>query len=114
MKAIVCENSNGVKDFLIFESEEIVFEVFRKICIGTGTVLCTSEEQFENMKTEFDYALLSEIIYKKFLGVGLYDWDGNFHDKIIHEDAMYYIIDFVEQTNDIRTTKVELEFIFLN
>lgn len=119
MKAIVFEDTSGVKNFMVFESNEKLFEVFNKMCIGSGRVLCTSEEQFEKLKTECDYALLSEIIYKKFMGIGLYDWDGNPHDKIIQIEGTYCIVDYnetekINNTNYIDFFKFKPEDMYFN
>jgi len=114
MKAIVFEGNDGVKNFIVFDITKKLFEVFGKICTGSGGVFCSSEEEFENLKNESDYILESEIIYKKFLGIGMYDYNGNLHEKILQPEGSYWIEDFSEQSKDITITKTKLDFVFLN
>lgn len=114
MKAIVFEDNKGVKNFLPFSSEKKLFEVFRKICHGSGTFFCESEEQFEEMKEWETMCEIKDIAFKKFLGIGAYDFDGNFQNVIMQEEGKYCIEEYVEKSNETMPCKILIDKVLLN
>lgn len=113
MKAIIFEDHKGVKNFLAVFSAERVLEVFKKISRGSGSFFITSEEQFNELKESYEMSL-TDFIYKKFLGIGMYDWDGNFQPKLIQPEGLYSIEEFVEKTNNVNINKIVIDKMFLN
>ena len=114
MRAIVFEDNNGVKNFLPFSSEKKLFEVFGKICKGSGTFFCVSEEQFEQMKEQDTLCEITDFFYKKFVGAGAYDFEGNFHSSIMQDEGKYWIEDYIQKTNEIIPCRILIEKILLN
>jgi hypothetical protein len=50
----------------------------------------------------------SDLMFKNFLGPGLYDYEGNFFDKIVQSEGEYWVEDFVECTYEINVSKIDL------
>ncbi len=105
MKAIVFKDVNGRFSFLFTGDNDHVESKFKEMCVGSGGRYCANQEDFEKLKELFGYdeaeEKLTEISFKRFIGAGLYDHEGNFYHKLPNFGGELWVIDYTEVESNI-------------
>lgn len=113
MKALVFENNQGIKNSIPFKNERIALKKFNKVCYFNCRFICTSQKRFDKIVSKNKPYSNGSI----FLGVGIYDCNGNFYTELTDEDGKYYIEDYTERafiSDIIRRAKINFGSLFLS
>ena len=111
MKALIFKDIKGNKSFYTFSSDEKLNEIFNKICESSGKHFCDTKADYDQLKSEY---INTDIIYKNFIGSGIYDHEGIFYLRLSEPEGEYWVEPHSEVAKNASVERIAIHEPILN